>query len=458
MNTNLRSLDDALDVTTEECCFVEVSSGDCGDRSGKRKTVVILGLLSDDPGLYRPGAFGGATSIVTNGIWGLESPASAIERVMEENAVARDADLIVPLTHMDMTEDVRLAERFGPGGEEDCDGDDDVGCGIFPFIIGGHDHDVFDEMHNGCRILKSGADAHRASVVECAWREASVPAESWKEVETSNSHMDTKYPSVSVRWIEAKDYEPHPEVQALVDDRRRVLHELETARLFRISEMLETMRGWGESLRPDEKPDPKFSTRRNRFRTTGVCTALCSVIRRGLPADCCVLNAGGVRWNANYEAKDGGWFTYADLKSETPFPDPGGVMSMPGRVLEQAVGYSRKVSRLEPPEEDSGLLHLCDMVRYAYDGEEDLDGHIVDIGRWPFTPEQVYNVALPITLLNGMDKNMPLLEWARDSGLRISEDAGKPVKVILVMSLALVHPSTQDTPRRAPAFGTIDEA
>mmetsp|Transcript_21699 Transcript_21699/g.45462 ORF Transcript_21699/g.45462 Transcript_21699/m.45462 type:complete len:330 (-) Transcript_21699:64-1053(-) len=65
VNTNLRTLDDALDVTTEECSFVEI--GDADDDVGgtaaaaaagakKKKDVALLGLLSVDPGLYRPNA------------------------------------------------------------------------------------------------------------------------------------------------------------------------------------------------------------------------------------------------------------------------------------------------------------------------------------------------------------------------------------------------------------------
>jgi len=436
VNTNLRTLDHALDVTTEECSFVEIGDmNDDGGTSGakKNKKVALLGLLSVDRGLYRPNAFGGATTMVANGIRGMESPADAIERVVEENEAVRDADLIVPLTHLDMADDIQLAEKFGGSDEK---GDDDANGrregGLFPVIIGGHDHDVIDEVHNGCRILKSGSDAHRAAVVEYMWRESSDDDTSTKQT-----------PEVSVQWIDAEHYEPHPAVQNLVDDRRRILQELETARLFRISEMLDAMRQWGvDVLRPEEEGRREFSTKRNRYRTTGASSAFCGAIRKGCNADCCIINAGGIRGDTDYEEEEDGddgkgWFTFADLKSEMPFQDAMGVVPMPGRVLEGAVGYSRRASRRDPPEEDSGLLHLCDMVRYTYKSAEDEDGWIVEIGGLPFAPGQIYSVALPIALLNGMDDNVPLLDWARESGLRMSEEGGKPVKIIFVETFAL---------------------
>ena len=63
----------------------------------------------------------------TIGAEGFESPAGAIERMMDEDDAVRDADLIVPLTHLDMADDVQLAEGFGGG--------------VLPVIIGGHDVD-----------------------------------------------------------------------------------------------------------------------------------------------------------------------------------------------------------------------------------------------------------------------------------------------------------------------------
>ncbi|GFH59530.1 hypothetical protein CTEN210_16006 [Chaetoceros tenuissimus] len=340
----------------------------------------------------------------------------------------QEADLVVPMTHLDMADDIQLAHDF----EKDW---------LFPVIIGGHDHDVFDQVHSNTRIIKVGSDAYNAAIIEYKWRQ-----------DDSFEKERKQPPEVSVQWIEAKNYEPHEGVQQLVDDRKRLLNELETARLFSISSALEKI--------PNN--DGTFSTKRNRYQTTSASSVFCSIIRTGLNADCCIINAGGIRGDTEYDVH--GWFTFADLKTEFPFQDPVAVFSIPGNVLEDAIRFSRLASKLDPPEENSGLLHSCDMIEYKdrtqdndcdslenflpQDSEDFLPGNSTDeddddeklieyIGCQLFDRAKDYNVALPVTMLNGLDNNTPLLEWVKASGLKISEDAGKPVKVIFVETFAI---------------------
>ncbi len=65
---------------------MEVGGRDDGMNKRTVELLGLLGLLSDDPGLYRPDAFGGAI-----GAEGFESLAGAIERMMDEDDAVRDA-------------------------------------------------------------------------------------------------------------------------------------------------------------------------------------------------------------------------------------------------------------------------------------------------------------------------------------------------------------------------------
>ncbi len=56
------------------------------DDGTNKRTVALLGLISNDPGLYRPDALGGAI-----GAEGFESPAGAIERMMDKDDAVWDA-------------------------------------------------------------------------------------------------------------------------------------------------------------------------------------------------------------------------------------------------------------------------------------------------------------------------------------------------------------------------------
>ena len=59
------------------------------------------------------------------------------------------ADCIIPLTHQDMPDDVALAKK-----------------GIFPLVLGGHDHGQFSEEHAGCHVIKAGVGLCRLNQVD----------------------------------------------------------------------------------------------------------------------------------------------------------------------------------------------------------------------------------------------------------------------------------------------------
>lgn len=62
------------------------------------------------------------------------------------------ADCVVPLTHQDMQDDVALAKK-----------------GVFPLVLGGHDHGRFSEEHEGCHVIKAGEDAKHVVIVDLFW-------------------------------------------------------------------------------------------------------------------------------------------------------------------------------------------------------------------------------------------------------------------------------------------------
>lgn len=98
-----------------EYVTLEASSG-----SHKRR-VALLGLNTEDPSLYCKGSFGGCTIEPLN-----KKAASMYSRVMETEKV----DTVVPMTHQSVGLDRELASM-------------NVG---FPVIIGGHDHEVYQEV------------------------------------------------------------------------------------------------------------------------------------------------------------------------------------------------------------------------------------------------------------------------------------------------------------------------
>ena len=95
-----------------------------------------------------------------------------------------------------------------------------------------------------------------------------------------------------------------------------------------------------------------------RVSPTTVGTFFCSIVRDTLEVDCAILNAGGIRGNTSYEGKKA--FFFSDLMTELPFEIKLVVIKVPGKVLADAVAYSRLNARKSPPVEyGSYYMYVC---------------------------------------------------------------------------------------------------
>ena len=382
LNTNVRDLDTKLDVTTLPHDVVLVQRG--GSNINNVKRVGLLGLLTEDPGLYRPGAFAGAT---------ISPLLTTTETYLRDTMQSLDVDLVVPLTHQSMTDDRLFAHHFS--GQ------------VFPIVVGGHDHEPYDETHNESRILKTGCDATHVAVIDVFW-----------DISTDDGIGSAAQPEIHVELVPTTTFDADPDVQSRVDCYRRVLVELERAKLFRFENWM--------------SPTEVFSTVNNRLGYSTGSKVLTSILRRGMRAQCALMNAGGIRGNATYDGRE--WFTWSDLKSELPFPAELIAVELPGHVLQDAILYSRQGARQSPPVSSGGYLHTCDALEFANDDASD---RIVSIQGQPFDLQKQYLCALPYQVFEGVDNQIPLLDWAQQqqSDLPSSERA-RPAKLVIVEMFA----------------------
>lgn len=358
INSNIPDLNEKLSVETPTHVVMNVG----------RKKVAFLGLLTDDPSLYRPGAFGGATILPV-----METARDCVQRL-------RDVDLILPLTHQGIAQDLEFAENFG--------GD------TFPLVLGGHDHEPYDETtDNGSRVIKTGMDAERAAVIDIAWQN-----------EESNDP-----PSIQVEVLETANFSPDPAVEKRVQSHQAILKELEDAHLFAVAD-------WATSPQV-------FSTRNNRLGPSTGTTALCSMLRMGMRCDVALLNAGSVRCDQDYPHDT--HFTWSDLKAEMPFPTHMTAYRVPGRVLEATIAHSRRFAPKRIAK--GGYLHSSRSLQWNDEMQQ-----IEQILGEPFNPDQEYLVAFPIDFLRGIDDHRPLLDWASNESLLINEESAIPAKLVLV--------------------------
>ena len=340
-----------------------------GPEVGDEVRVALIGVVVDDPTIYRRPPFGGTLL--------LPARATACSVATE---LVRDglADLVVPLTHLPVAEDRLLArEQQTPP---------------FRVILGGHDHtEVLEWIGDGpdktC-IAKAGHDAANAIIVELAW-----------PTPTRDPNGKAYAPSLQVRLEPVAGYAEDPAIRTLVDQRMARVREVQDATLLRIP------------------PGIELSSVGTRSRQTTVGQMLCTRLRDVLGADACILNGGGIRGSHTYRER----FTYADLEVELPFDNEMTLVPLTGAELRAAIQSSRAAG------ESGGFLQVDDGVVV------DADNIITAIAGAPLDPQRSYRVALMRNLLLGMDRIAPLMHIGATEPYRVPPvGCGREIKVVLV--------------------------
>jgi 2',3'-cyclic-nucleotide 2'-phosphodiesterase (5'-nucleotidase family) len=313
---------------------------------------------------YREGAFGGAAQsmVPVN-----EAAPSIVQQIRKE---CPEVLTIIPLTHQDMPEDRELAKS-----------------GLFPVIVGGHDHDIIKEKAGECHIVKAGMDGANAAIIDLEW----LPGR--------------KSPTVSVVIKPVKDYEPD---DALVGSIHKILapvRELEEATLYECH------------------PDEKLSSVNVKYGENSMARKLASAMRSALGCDGCVLNSGAVRGKHDYDDT----ISFGHLKAECPYPTPMLVVPMPFSVLRDGVRISRKpwwdIPSGGQPGEGTSALQVDHNITVVDHTPTLIDGGEPD-------EDQLYHIACDGRVLL---KNPVFNEYIKQYPERVPpEDAGRPVLPILV--------------------------
>ena len=181
INSNMKSHESFHDSKCQvDSAVVEVSSP---DGSNVRK-VGMCAVLSNTPGLYKPGAFGGAT---------IDDPWESLKEYNEKLKSDQGCDMVLPLCHLYEYQDEKTCTEFD-----------------FPVVLSGHDHHRVDRLINGSRLLKPGMDAHYAVIVDLVW----------------DSADSDSVPNIEVSTIAVTDYSPDSELEQEVKKSYAVLDPL----------------------------------------------------------------------------------------------------------------------------------------------------------------------------------------------------------------------------------------
>ena len=202
------------------------------------------------------------------------------------------------------------------------------------------------------------------------------------------------------------DYADDPALRALVERHMLPVKALHAATFLRIA------------------PGSTLSSVGTRHRQTSVGSLIANCVRDDLCADACLINGGGIRAGREYTET----FTYGDLEAELPFANEVVVVTMPGRVLREAVA----ASRASAPRPAPGFLQVdAGVVVDAQQRVITVQGEALDDAR-------EYRVATVRVLFDGMDNVAPLTRFAQENPERVPpRDSGRELKMIVVEAFSL---------------------
>lgn len=340
----------------------------------QKRKVGLLGLNTNDAGLYLPNAWGGAGAKVIDPI--VDKAIEFRQKLLAEEG----CDMIVPMTHQVMPLDRQMAEK-------------QLG---FPLIIGGHDHQLYHECIAGATVIKMGADADTIGIIDVTWPEAATKGEE---------------PTINVQKCPAEWFAQDEELVKRIQLHKHVLQELDKAALFTVPEGV------------------KLTSKSIRLRQVSMGTILVSALRSALGADCAMINAGNIRGNADYDAKT---FTYSNLKSEMPFDSVVAEIPLPGKIINETVRFTRQHAIADPPVEKGSYMQLDDGMIW-----DAATNSVTHIAGEPIELDKLYEcVVLWGVAIEGIDKVTPLHEYCKEhlceSQFPADADVGRPAKQVLV--------------------------
>uniref|UniRef100_A0A7S2X7W4 EF-hand domain-containing protein n=1 Tax=Lotharella oceanica TaxID=641309 RepID=A0A7S2X7W4_9EUKA len=248
-------------------------------------------------------------------------------------------------------------------------------------ILGGHDHDKYQEEKNGTTIVKSGYDAIEATVSTITFPSEPVKREA-KEGDWILSH-DVKVEILNVSKVEA-DSKKYEKILKLVQEGKEKLSALGSVVL----------------IPPNEEGKQLLSSKDPRNKQCTIGRLFCDILKKFFEADAGLITGGKIRNKSDYPKG----LTVTDVGSELPFRDNFTYMvTMTAKELEETLAFSWKQKK-----GSGGFLQYDNGVTF-----DETKLQLTHVANQPLDREKMdsteFKVVMPISILNGMDGISPLI-------------------------------------------------
>ncbi|GAB5353432.1 hypothetical protein AAMO2058_000035900 [Amorphochlora amoebiformis] len=282
------------------------------------------------------------------------SPTLKVFPSQADELYKKGADVIILQTHLDVDEDRKLCKL---AGEKKV-----------PIILGGHDHDVYHEKKHGVTVIKAGIDATNAIVATLILTKKGAK---WEVSDLKTELIPLKKYPVSE--------ENKKKIGAIVKEGEEKLKVL------------------GGALLVPPIANMVLTSKEPRHKKVSVATLFCDLAREYFEADCCMINGGTIRMNRDYP--DG--LTLTNIQSELPFRDAMHTVSMTAGEIEEVLRYCATERK-----GTGGYMQHDSLIQF--DEEKGMLKTVNSTHPTQKDKEKKYVVALPISLLNGMDSVEPV--------------------------------------------------
>lgn len=311
---------------------------------GDRK-IGLVAVLSNDPALYAPNAFGGAK---------IDDPWKTLTKYKTYLEEEQGCDVVLPCEHLYVPDDHITCQKFD-----------------FPVVLSGHDHHKVDEVVCGTRLIKPGMDGLFATVLELSW-----------------SSEDQRRPNIRSTFVPVPQrFDPCPILQEQTNRAYDVLEPLQKTQLMDEFKM--------------ERYEP-LSSENARGQVTTMGILICSLLKQALNnkntatsnnnkattdspfVDAVILMGGNIRGGQSYPL--GSFFSLEMLEAEIKSDEVVGIVPIPGKVLEEGI-----ICTYEGDPKPGWMQHDDGIV------VDNSGTKVLQVASQPLDPHRVYHVATKIS-------------------------------------------------------------